>query len=559
MGRKAFTLVEVLVVVGVLSAIGAMGIRAVSDTRTNSREIKLASDVNTLNNAVLMYKAAGGQLTGNESVEEILAKLKTRRTAETAVESMDVTGSFLDPRVYAIYQSDDEAGSQSSRVVFRDGVFSYAGAGEKGVKAFGLSRQDVSTDVVYESDRRDFLKAGVKTGWIWDYEDPAEEPSPTATTPAPSTTPPEPEPIPTDPQPIPGEPEPLPTDPEPTPASTPDPTPDPTPNPSPSPEPTPPAPTPIPGSIIGGATGVLIGNLSGMNSVFNGDIILAYSSNPQNINLNSGARINGNLYLPGTPTIRSNANAGGQDWSSSNDARFSDVILGQNTTDGSTTRVVDLGGSDTANYQVTLNSNSAVTGKIYRQVEPYYLAPITQTFPPRANSQYYNAPNGSGTVSVTPSSGANVTINSNFSGNLNLGGGNYGQLNANSGTVILGDPSNPNNVTTYNFESMNFNSGANIQVVGKVIINIQNGTSINSGISIGNSAHPEYLQINMWGSSGINLNGGSIYGAIYAPGGSVTVNSNSVVKGAITANNLTLNSNSVVFSLPPPTDLNRFD
>lgn len=554
MGSKAFTLIEALIVVAVMSVIGAMGVQIVGGSASRAQETKLVADVKALNNAITMYKAAGGQLTGEETVDELLTKLKSRRSAESALEAIGPTGSFLDPRVRPVYQTQAEADGSSPRVVLRNGVFVFAEEGEPGIKAFVLSSEAGANDIVYENDRRDFLKAGTNTGWIWDFEDSVAEPVPVSTpAPTPAPTPvvdptPEPTPMPT--------PDPIPEEPAPTPEPSPEPEPE-----EPAPEPTPsptPAPTPKPGSIAD-ATGVLVGNLSGVNSVFNGDIVLAYNSNPQNINMNSGGRINGNLYLPGTPTIRSNGNAGGKNWSEAIDAQFADVIWGRDATDGSPYRVVDLGGNaDPSNYTVTLNSNSAVTGKIYRQIERYTLSPITAPFPAKPNNTTYTAPKGSGTVNVSTSNGANVTANSDFSGKLVMAPGNYGQLNANSGTVVLGDASNPDNVMVYNFESMNLN-GANLEVVGKVIINIQNWTSVNNNITIGNASHPEYLQINMWGSSGINLNGGSIYGAIYAPGGSVTVNSGSVINGSITAYTLTLNSNSVVFSLPPPTDMNQFE
>jgi type II secretory pathway pseudopilin PulG len=550
MRKTAFTVIEILLVVAVMSVIGALGVQIVGGSTTWAQQAKLVADVKALNNAITMYKAAGGQLTGEETVEELLTKLKSRRSADSALEAIGATGSFLDRRVRPVYQTEAEAAGSSTRVVLRDGAFVFAEGSERGIKAFVLSDEDGANDIVYEDDRRDFLKAGTQTGWIWDFEDPVPTPPP-APTPTPTPTP-EPTPEPT-PPPIPEEPAPIPT-PEPTPDPIPE---EPEPTPSPTPSPTP-VPTPYPGSFAG-ATGVLVGNLGGVNSVFNGDIVLAYNPNPQNINMNSGGRINGNLYLPGTPPIRSNGNAGGQIWNTANDAQFADVIWGRDTTDNSPYRVVNLdGNAEPTNYMVTLNSNSAITGKIYRQIERYTLSPITDPFPAKPNSNTYTAPKGSGTVNVSPANGANVTANSDFSGKLVLAPGNYGQLNANSGTVVLGDASNPDNVMVYNFESMNLN-GANLQVVGKVIINIQNWTSVNNNITIGNPSHPEYLQINMWGSSGINLNGGSVYGAIYAPGGSVTVNSGSVINGSITAYTLTLNSNSVVFSLPPPTDMNQFE
>lgn len=65
-------------------------------------------------------------------------------------------------------------------------------------------------------------------------------------------------------------------------------------------------------------------------------------------------------------------------------------------------------------------------------------------------------------------------------------------------------------------------------------------------------AHPEWLQVNVWnGSVGMN-SGSTMYGRIYAPNHTVSLNAGSVLTGAVSAKTLNLNSSGTVFSLSPP-------
>lgn len=312
------------------------------------------------------------------------------------------------------------------------------------------------------------------------------------------------------------------------------------------------------------ASGALVGTAT-LNSTFNGNLVLAYPSNGviNSINYNSGAWINGNLYVPGTPTVRL---SNGTVWSSTTNAAFASYILNYTTfptngTNGTPStqpmRVIDLGGQPLPNnYTINFNNSSKVQGKIYRQIERYTLAPYnTALFPAKANngnSSLSGPP--SGPLSVTPS--ASITLNSSGVGAVTLNPSgtstSYGTLIANNNTsFVLNGSTNPATPTVYNIESLTLNSGADITINGYVTINIKGSLNVNNGSVIGNIAHPEYMQLNVWGGDVQGNSGSSIYGRINAPNNQVTFNAGSVLNGSISARNLSLNSSGVVFSLSP--------
>ena len=104
----------------------------------------------------------------------------------------------------------------------------------------------------------------------------------------------------------------------------------------------------------------------------------------------------------------------------------------------------------------------------------------------------------------------------------------------------------------YDFDSLTLNSGGDVVIVGRVILNIRNAFALSNGAVLGNVDQPDWLQINVWSSSYVNVaSGSSVYGRIFAPSGSIAFNRGSTLNGSVSADSLDLNSSSVVFSLSP--------
>ncbi len=304
--------------------------------------------------------------------------------------------------------------------------------------------------------------------------------------------------------------------------------------------------------------GALVGNAT-LNGTFVGSLMYAAPTNGTmgNIQFNSGAQIlNGNLYLPGQPTVRL---TNGTNWSLATDSSFSAFILGYefdsngNKTVQTTPRVLDETGSITPNnYTVTFNKNSILEGKVIRRHTPPAFPTVAA--PPAPDSNTSVSLNTHPSAAISASTSANITNNTSAVGDVSLLAGHFGNLIANNGTsFVLGDPLHPDVVQTYSMSSLTLNSGASLKVVGKVILTVAGNINISSSSVMGNVDHTDWLQLQM-SSSGAQFNansGSSVYAELVVPTGSVTFNAGSVFHGSVTALSLTINSNGVVFDQPP--------
>jgi prepilin-type N-terminal cleavage/methylation domain-containing protein len=302
--------------------------------------------------------------------------------------------------------------------------------------------------------------------------------------------------------------------------------------------------------------GALVGSAN-LNGTFVGSLVYALPSSGSmgNITFNSGAKIlSGNLYLPGTPAVRL---SNGTTWSTATDSSFSAHIQGwEYDTSGNKTvqtipRVINENGSSSpSNYTVSFNKDAILEGKVIRRHNSPAFPVIDAPPPPDGTGS--TSLNTHPTAPLNAADYANITLNSTPVGDVRLNAGHYGNLIANNDTAfVLGDPDNPEITQVYSFQSLTLNSAADLKIVGKVIITVAGNINLNTGSVLGDINHPEYLQL-QFSSGSMNANSGSaIYGQLVAPTQSVSFNAGSTFQGSVTAQSLTINSNSVVFNLPP--------
>jgi prepilin-type N-terminal cleavage/methylation domain-containing protein len=304
------------------------------------------------------------------------------------------------------------------------------------------------------------------------------------------------------------------------------------------------------------ADGALVGSAN-LNGTFVGSLVYASpaSGSMNSITFNANAKIlKGNLYVPGTPSVRL---TNGTVWATNTDSAFANYIQGWEfnsageRTIQSTPRVLNENGNiNPTNYSITFNSSAILEGKVIRR----HNAPAFPTIapPPPADSNGSISLNNPPGKALSSSQYANITINTSSVGDVRLTAGHYGNLTANNGTsFVLGDPQNPEVTQYYSFQSLNLNSGAGLKIVGKVVITVGNGINLNSGSVLGNADHPDWLQL-QFSNGQLNANSGStVHGQLVVPTGSVTFNAGSVFRGSVTAQTLTINSSGVVFNLPP--------
>ena len=170
--KGAFTIIEVLLVISVISIIGSATYYTVSTSQETARERKLEADVASLNSAAQVYLANGGNLPGDLTADQVIAKLKTRADATSGAQAIGLKGSTIDDRIQSVWQNMDEAGSEQLRAAWdgntRRFVLSRSGAG--GIKRFELNAA-LAGDAPATETRNNNLAAATETQWVWDYNE----------------------------------------------------------------------------------------------------------------------------------------------------------------------------------------------------------------------------------------------------------------------------------------------------------------------------------------------------------------------------------------------------
>ena len=158
-------------VVGALAALGGVGFLAFSDVEKGASSAKIQSDVATLNEAVTMYVASGGSLSGVQTPSQVLAKLKTQKDAASAKTSIvPVTGSMIDRRLVAEMQTVREAATTQPRALWNEVKqrFEVRTSGVVGVKRFRLDPALSDAEIITEARGDEFYAFNSSGGWVWD-------------------------------------------------------------------------------------------------------------------------------------------------------------------------------------------------------------------------------------------------------------------------------------------------------------------------------------------------------------------------------------------------------
>jgi len=172
-------MIEVLAVLAGLAIIGGVGYVTVRETKTNAEATKLESDVASINQSIQIFESNGGDLTGltgaddsTGSHSDVLTKLKTRGDSSRI---LGVTSSTLDARVYAVYQTTEEASSGSARAVWNASAkrFDVVSRGGGGVKEFRLNEELASETPVTDDSRTTAKETSTGNGWVWEHGNPA--------------------------------------------------------------------------------------------------------------------------------------------------------------------------------------------------------------------------------------------------------------------------------------------------------------------------------------------------------------------------------------------------
>jgi autotransporter-associated beta strand protein len=243
----------------------------------------------------------------------------------------------------------------------------------------------------------------------------------------------------------------------------------------------------------------------------------------QSVFLNGSTTVVGDLLVPGTPNVVLNGspNYGG-------------------TIDGT-------GSTSPTGYTIFVNSHTTL-GRVVRRTNPVALPTVSAPATP------------TGTRNVTiknPSQSAgdwttvrNLTLQSG-AGQVLVPAGVYGDFTAQGASGFTLGVTGTSEPTVYHFQRLTLNGGAQIQVIGRVLIVLGNGFTVNGG-TVGSSANPAWLTLNLHAGN-LTLNqGASVYAYVTAPAGIVTINGNGRLVGGLASDGLTMNSNSLLRLSPSP-------
>ena len=160
------SLLELLLTIAVLGTLATVSVLAVNNISQKAQARKLESDVASLNSAIRIYVANGGNLDASKTPAEVLRKLKSSRSkADKKLHVGAPSGRMIDNRVVAIPVAQNswrsraiyDSGSQRFRIV----------SNEEGVE-FRLD--EALAEIAPDLESRDStVSYAESSGWVWDH------------------------------------------------------------------------------------------------------------------------------------------------------------------------------------------------------------------------------------------------------------------------------------------------------------------------------------------------------------------------------------------------------
>lgn len=238
--------------------------------------------------------------------------------------------------------------------------------------------------------------------------------------------------------------------------------------------------------------------------------------NGENVTLDNGDTLTGDLLVPGTPTLVTNGQA-----------TFAGTLPG-------------TGSTSPAGYEVKLSAGCSLN-YLRTRTTPVDLPTVS---PPPAPSGTRNVTISSPNHSFgDPASLRNLTIGSDV-GLVAVPPGTYGAFTVNSGSGLVLGVAGGEEPVQYNLQSLNFNSSTTLKVVGPVVLTLANGFTAN-GV-MGTSNNPAWLQVQIAGGNFTLNTGCTVYGLVLVPNGTVNLNTHATLVGTSASSHLVLNTGALV-------------
>lgn len=171
---RAFSLLELVITIAVIGVIASLVAELTRNAPVGTKNIRLQSDVNNLNQMIVLYLADGGSLAGASTPQAVLDRLKRTRTVTDAKQHIGAgSGRFVDIRLSARMGSGALKTGYGGRAIWNASKnrFEISSGTAAGVDEFYLDEALASTDYGTESRRAGVMKfnssASSSNGWVW--------------------------------------------------------------------------------------------------------------------------------------------------------------------------------------------------------------------------------------------------------------------------------------------------------------------------------------------------------------------------------------------------------
>lgn len=169
--RRGLSLIEVLATIGMIGIFTLLVSATLSPLLDSTEEAKLADQVSSLNDAVVLYLSNGGTIPANSTAAQVISQLRSKASDSSAERLAGYRGAFVDPRLQPIWQEAGDVDPTQPRAVWRTDKKAFViitSGHERGIVSFST---DGDPNEIAEEDRRLAMQLSANGGWIWEFND----------------------------------------------------------------------------------------------------------------------------------------------------------------------------------------------------------------------------------------------------------------------------------------------------------------------------------------------------------------------------------------------------
>ena len=166
-GEHGISLIDMLVAVVLIGAALTFGLMATGKVTAKVEQRKLRNDVISLNAALQVYQANGGNLDDAATAQEALDALKTTTSGDVRKQIVGIRGAMTDRRLTF---RETSGGSGLTAVWDPESKRFKIQNGGSGIQAFVLD-DSLAEETIQTESRGTGVKYAKEGGWLWDYDD----------------------------------------------------------------------------------------------------------------------------------------------------------------------------------------------------------------------------------------------------------------------------------------------------------------------------------------------------------------------------------------------------